>query len=117
MAREKLRLVSFHNEESFFHLERSEEARAIKIIKALPKYVQWTPISRLAKDIRQSTLSTTSTAIRLWGAKKAEKDDKDGKPQILIRAPIILLRKEKYNHRNNQQGTKYLCPTIYFKAS
>jgi len=116
MAREKLKLVSFHTNESYIHLEPSEERRAIKIIKALPKYHQWTPISRLAKDIKESTLSTTSTAIRLWGAKQAEKDDNVGKPQILIRAPIILLRKEKYNHRNNQHKTKYLCSTIYFKA-
>ncbi|RLI96327.1 MAG: hypothetical protein DRO96_03370 [Candidatus Aenigmatarchaeota archaeon] len=58
---------------------------------------------------------TTRTAIRLWGTKRAEKDDTSGKPQILIRAPIILIRKEKYNPRNNQHKTKYLCPTIYFR--
>ena len=116
MAKQKLRLVSFHDEESYIHLERSEEARAMKILEALPKFSQWTPISRLAKSIKQSTLSTTTTAIRLWGTKRAEKDGANGKTRTLAEAPIILIRKQKYNHRNNQQRTKYLCPTIFFKA-
>lgn len=115
MAREKLRLVSFHQEDSFLHLERSDEARAIKILEELPNYPQWTPISKLARAIKESTLSTTSTAIRLWGTMRAEMDDETGKPQILIHAPLILLRKEKYNPRNNQHKTKFLCPAIYFK--
>jgi len=115
MGKEKLRLISFHTEESYIHLEPSEENRAIKIIEALPKYTQWTPISMLAKEIKQSTLMTTRTAIRLWGTRKAEKNNTSGKPQTIATHPIILIRKEKYNHRNNQQKTRYLCSTIYFK--
>lgn len=115
MEREKLRLISFHQEDSYLHLEPSDEKRALKILEALPNYPQWTPISTLARKIKQSTLSTTSTAIRLWGTMRAEKDDRSGKPQILIHAPLILLRKEKYNPRNNQQKNKFLRPTIYFK--
>ncbi|MEI8348725.1 MAG: hypothetical protein WCI77_01090 [Candidatus Omnitrophota bacterium] len=115
MEREKLRLISFHQEVSYLHLEASEEKRAIKMLEELPNYPQWTPISKLARKIKHSTLSTTSTAVRLWGTMRAEMDDEAGKPQIIAHAPIILLLKEKYNHRNNQQRTKYLSPTIFFK--
>lgn len=116
MARLKLRLVGFHGEESFIHLEPSEEARAMLMLDVLPKFPQWTPISRLAKEIGHSTLMTTTTAIRLWAASRAEKDDGNGgKPLIVAKAPIILLRKEKYNPRNNKHKTKFLCPTIFFK--
>ena len=114
----KLRLVRFVDSEgkptSYFHLEKSEEQRARDILKALPNFQEWTPISRLAKEIGSSTLITTWTALKLWAAKYAD-IEMYGKNVIIAQEPLILIRKEKHNTRKNATKQKYLRPPIYIK--
>jgi hypothetical protein len=49
MGKARLRLESLVDNESYFYLEKSEDRRARKILKALPNYPKWTPISVLSK--------------------------------------------------------------------
>jgi len=114
MVKAKLRLVSLLDENSYLHVEPSEEARIRKILKCLPLFPEWTPISRLAKEIKASTIVTTNTACRLWASRRAEKIT-NGQTEVLATAPIILLHKEQFSPQRNRKA-RYLRPAIYFRG-
>jgi len=114
MGKARLRLVALVNDDSYFYLEKSEDKRARKILKALPRYHEWTPISVLAKEIHESTLLTTNTAFKLLGSKVADCEIY-GNREILAKAPLINIKKEKHNSRNNSLKTKYLRSPIQIR--
>jgi len=114
MVKSKLRLVALVGDDSYFYLERSEDERARKILKALPRYRKWTPVSVLAKEINESTLLTTNTAFKLIGSKFADYEI-CGKREIIANSPLIKIKKEKYNTRNNSRKQKFLRAPIYIK--
>ena len=114
MVKSKLRLVALVGDDSYFYLEKSEDERARKILKALPHYQKWTPVSVLAKEINESTLLTTNTAFKLLGSKYADCEI-FGKKEIIAKAPLIKIKKEKYNTRNNSRKQKFLRAPIYIK--
>jgi len=114
MGKSRLRLVSLVDDDSYFYLEKSEDRRARKILKALPKYKKWTPLSVLAKEIHESTLLTTNTAFKLLASQVADYEVY-GKKQILAKAPMINIKKEKHNARNNSLKTKYLRSPIQIR--
>ena len=117
MATPKLRIV-YHEENgkplSYFYLEKSEALRTIAILKLLPSLTEWTPLSFLAQKINASVISTQSTIIKMSGAQYIDIIN-NASQEIVAKRPILLVRKDHYNSRNNLKRYKYLRPTIYVK--
>lgn len=117
MADAKLRIV-YHVEAgkpvSYFYLEKSEALRAIEILKMLPNISGWTPLSDIAERLKVSVLSVQSTILKLSGALYVDILN-NGELQTLAERPVLLVRKEKYNTRNNLKKYKYLRPAVYVK--
>ena len=104
MATNKLKIIYMEEDGkplSYQYLEKSEALRIKKLLKIIPSLKTWMPIQRIAKHIRGKRISTTQAVFKLAGAKKIMLDDK-----TIAEAPIILIRKESYNHRNNPQRKK-----------
>jgi hypothetical protein len=114
MGKTRLRLVALVGNDSYFYLEKSEDERARKILNVLPRYRNWTPVSVLAKEINESTLLTTNTAFKLLASKYAECEI-CGKREIVAKAPLINIKKEKHNSRNNSRKQKFLRAPIYIR--
>ena len=120
MVAPKLRIVFYQDQEekalSYFHLERTESLRVISILKILPKLKDWTPISKIAEMIDSKLPATLWTVQKLAGAEKVDINLPDGKIKVLARRPVLLVRKRKFNTRNNLRKQKYLRATVYVKC-
>ena len=117
MAAPKLRIIFYENEEgiqSYFHLEKTESLRTIKILKILPELKNWTPISAIAKMIQEKTPATLWTIQKLAGAQRIDIKLPD-KTKLIAEKPILYVQKKQYNTRNNLKKHKYLRPTVYVK--
>lgn len=110
----RMRLVFWLEGENEWVLERSEEVRVNKILEVLPKYTDWTPIWQLAKEIGETPSTTSNTAMKILAAKYIQKEDN----QITTThtAPIINLRKGRYNKKRNPTKIHYLRAPIYIKC-
>lgn len=117
MAAPKIRIV-YHEEAgkptSYFYLERSEAIRAVAILKLLPSLAKWTPVSNIARHVKASVLSTQSTILKMSGALYIDILN-NATIQTIAERPVILVRKEQYNTRNNLKRYKYLRPTVYVR--
>ncbi len=110
----KLRLVFYLYKEgvqSYFHLEKSEGLRVIKILKILPKLKEWTPISKIAKMIDSKTPATLWAVQKLAGALYLDIKLPNGR-KVVAKRPILLIRKKQFNTRNNLKRQKYLRATV-----
>lgn len=113
----KLRLVYFENEngvQSYFHLERTEALRVIEILKLLPEFKEWTPVSTISKMINSKTPAVLWTVQKLAGALRIDLKHL-GERKTIARRPVLFVRKEQHNTRNNLRKQKYLRPTVYVK--
>jgi hypothetical protein len=117
MAAPKLRIV-YHEESgkavSYFHLERGEALRAVAILKMLANVKDWVPVSKVARRVKANAISTQSTILKMSGAEYIDILN-NGERQLIAERPVLLVRKEKYNTRNNLKRYKYLRPTTYVK--
>ncbi len=116
----KLRLIFYENKKqvlSYFHIEKTESARVIKILKLLQtsELKKWTPISAISEKIDSKIPATLWTVQKLAGAKRIDVKMND-KRVTIAKSPVLLLRKEQHNTRNNLRKQKYLKPTVYVKA-
>lgn len=117
MGTPKLRIVFYEDNEkalSYFHLEKTESLRVLEILKILPNLKEWTPVSAISKMINSKTPSTLWAVQKLAGALRIDIKLQD-RVKTLAKKPILLIRKEQYNHRNNLKKFKYLRPTVYIK--
>lgn len=119
MAAPKLKLIFYEdkNIESYFYLEKTESLRVIKILKLLPELTEWTPASAISKNISAKLPATLWTLQKLAGAKRIEIRLPDNTNEIIAERPILLVRKEQYNTRNNLRKTRYLRSTVYVKRA
>jgi hypothetical protein len=118
MGAPKLRLVFYKDKDgikSYFHLERTESLRVIEILKILPELKEWTPISTIAKMINSRVPATLWAVQKLAGALQLDLKYPDGR-KIIAERPILYIRKEQHNTRNNLKKYKYLRPTVYVKC-
>ncbi len=114
METPKLRLVFYEDEngvQSYFHLEKTESLRVIKILKILPELKEWTPISKISKMIDSKTPATLWAVQKLAGALYMDVKLPDGR-KVIARRPILLVQKKQFNTRNNHKKYKYLRPTV-----
>jgi hypothetical protein len=117
MESPKLRLVFYEDGngvQSYFHLEKSEGLRVIKILKILPKLKEWTPISKIAKMIDSKTPATLWAVQKLAGALYLDIKLPEGR-NVVAKRPILLIRKKQFNTRNNLRKQKYLRATVCVK--
>ena len=113
----KLRLVFYEDEkgiQSYFHLEKTERLRVIAILKILPELKNWTPVSEIAERIKAKIPATLWTIQKLAGALWIDLKI-DGKRKVIAKRPILLVRKEQHNTRNNLRKQKYLRASVYMK--
>ncbi len=118
MEKPKLRLVFYEDEngvQSYFHLEKTESLRVIKILKILPELKEWTPISTISKMIDSKTPATLWAVQKLAGTLYIDVKLTDGR-QVIARKPILLVQKKQFNTRNNLKKQKYLRSTVYIKC-
>ena len=118
MGAPKLRLVFYKDKDgikSYFHLERTESLRVIEILKILPELKEWTPISTIAKMINSRVPATLWAVQKLAGALQIDLKYHDGR-KIIAERPILYVRKEQHNTRNNLKKYKYLRPTVYVRC-
>jgi len=101
---------------SYFHVERSEAHRIAQILTILPKLKQWTPLHKICAQIESKRLSTESTLLKMAGAKRID-FLRYGHRQIVARSPILSIRKELYNQRNNKNNIRFLRPMINVKSA
>ncbi len=117
METPKLRLVFYEDEEgvkSYFHLEKTESLRVIKILKILPELKEWTPISTISKIIDSKTPATLWAVQKLAGALYMDVKLPDGR-KVIARRPILLVQKKQFNTRNNLRKQKYLRATVFVR--
>lgn len=115
MAAPKLRLVFYENEfgiQSYFYLEKTESLRVLAILKILPELKSWTPISKISKMIDSRTPATLWAVQKLAGAEKLDIKLPNGKRNTIAKKPILLIRKEQHNTRNNLRKQKYLRASV-----
>ncbi len=118
MESPKLRIVFYEDKngvQSYFHLERTESLRVIKILKILPKLKDWTPISKLSKMIDSKTPATLWAVQKLAGALYIDIKLPDNR-KVVAKSPILLIRKKQFNTRNNLKKQKYLRATVCVKG-
>lgn len=114
MEREKLKIIYAEKDgkpTSYQYLERSESERIKKILEIIPNLKSWTQPQIISNHIGEKRIATTQAIYKLAGAKKLIIDGR-----IIAEHPIILLRKERYNPKNNLQEKKYLRPPIHIKC-
>ena len=120
MGTPKLRVVFYSDKEgkalSYFHLEKTEGLRVISILKVLSKMKEWTPISKIAGLIDSKLPATLWTVQKLAGAERIDLKLPDGKIKVIAKRPVLLVRKRKFNTRNNLIKQKYLRATVYVKC-
>ena len=110
MVPPKLRIVYYEKNGtalSYFYLEKSEALRAIAILKMLPNLQDWIPVSFVASKVKSSVLSAQSTILKLSGALYVDIIN-NGKLEKIAKRPVLLVKKEKHNTRNNMSRYKYL---------
>lgn len=110
----KLKLILWVGDDDIVFLENSEAARVLKILDVLPQFNEWTPISDLAKKIKDSTLSTTNTVFRMVASRQIESDNY-GQIEVIAQAPIINIKKGDYNRKRNVTKQNFRRPPFYFK--
>ena len=113
----KLRIIYYEKDGSvlsYFFLEKTEALRVIAILKLLPTFTEWTPLSLISKKINASLLSTQSTILKLSGAQSIDIIN-NGERQVVAEHPILFIKKDRHNTRNNLKRYKFLRPTIYVK--
>jgi len=114
MGTPKLRLVFYKDKDgikSYFHLERTESLRVLEILKILPDLKEWTPISKISKMIGSRVPATLWAIQKLAGALQIDIKLNDRR-KVIARRPILYVRKEQHNTRNNLKKYKYLRPTV-----
>lgn len=114
MAKEKLKIIYAEKDGkplSYLFPEKSEVIRIKKLLRIIPELKEWTSIQRIIKKIGGKRISTTHTIYKLAGAKKLTCDEK-----TIAKHPILQIRKESYNQRNNLTKTKYLRSPILIKT-
>ncbi len=124
MGKPKLRIVFFEDDEgkaqSYFHLEKSEALRVLSILKILPKLKDWTPASAISKMIDSKLPATLWAIQKLAGALYIDIKLPDGRRRTIAKKPVLLVRKEQHNTRNNLKKQKYLRASVcvnYFSAT
>ena len=119
MGTQKLRIVFYSDKEgkalSYFYLEKTEGLRVVAILKTLPKLKEWTSISKIAGMIDSKLPATLWTVQKLAGAERVDLKLPDGKIKVIARKPVLLVRKKKFNTRNNLKKQKYLRATVRVK--
>jgi hypothetical protein len=118
MGTPKLRLVFYEDEKetSYFYLEKSEAQRVISILKILPEFKDWTPISKIAETIGSKLPATLWTIQKMAGAEKIDIKMPDGVIKVIARKPVLLVHKKQFNTRNNLLRQKYLKATVMVKC-
>lgn len=116
MAFPKLRVVFYDDGEarSYVHLERSEAKRVLDILKLLPNLNDWTSAPRIAEAIDARIPAVLWTLRQLAGAERIDVKV-DGKTEVLVRRPILLLRKEHSHPRSTKRKLGYLRATVFVK--
>ena len=118
MAEAKLRVV-YHEESgavtSFFFLEKTEALRAIAILKMLPSFSAWTPLSKIAKKLKVSVLSVQSTILKLSGAKYIDILNNE-EHQVIAERPVLLVfivrrAEEKSSSSMDGRAWRHFAPT------
>jgi hypothetical protein len=119
MANPKLRIVFYEDDEgkalSYFHLEKSEALRVLSILKILPELKDWTPASTISKMIDSKLPATLWAIQKLAGALYIDIKLPDGKRKVIAKRPVLLVRKEQHNSRNNLRRQKYLRASVCVK--
>jgi len=100
--------------ESYYHFERAEANRIIAVLKVIKELDSWTPLSELCNLIGSNARTMLPTIRSLATAKRLDVK-MDGKRVTVAKHPIIFIRKDKYNNRNNLRKYRYLRPTVYVK--
>ncbi len=119
METPKLRIVFYEDEngvQSYFHLEKTESLRVIKILKILPDLKEWTPISKISKMIDSKTPATLWAVQKLAGALYLDIKLSNGR-KVIARRPILYVKKEQHNTRNNHKKYKYLRASVCVRTS
>lgn len=118
MGTPKLRVVYYKDKDgikSYFHLEKTEGLRVIEILKVLPELKEWTPISKISKMIGSKVPATLWVIQKLAGALFIDiKLNEERK--VIAERPVLYVRKEQHNTRNNLKKYKYLRATVYVKC-
>lgn len=122
METPKLRIVFYEDERkgkkevlSYYHLEKSEALRVIKILKILPDLKEWTPASVVAEMIDSRLPATLWTLQKLAGALRVDIKTLDGVKTVASR-PVLFVRKRQFNTRNNLNRQKYLRAGVSVKS-
>jgi len=119
MGTPKLRMVFYEDKEgnalSYLHLEKSEALRIIEILKILPKLKKWTPASKIAEMINAKVPAVLWTVQKLVGALYIDLKLPDGERKVIAKRPVLLVRKEQHNSRNNLRKQKYLRAGVFAK--
>ena len=119
MGTPKLRMVFYEDEEgnalSYLHLEKSEAIRVIAILKILPNLKNWTPTSKIAEMIGAKVPAVLWTIQKLAGAFYIDLKLPDGERKTIAKRPVLLVRKEQHNSRNNLRKQKYLRASVCVK--
>jgi hypothetical protein len=98
--------------QNYFYIEKSESMRVIAILKILPKLKKWAPVSKIAEMIGAKLPATLWTVQKMAGALYIDLKLPDGKRKIVAKRPVLLLRKEQHNTRNNLRKQKYLRASV-----
>ena len=116
----KIRLVYKEDKQgkaiSYFHVERSEAHRIAQILKILPELKGWTPLQKIASRINADRISTESTIFKLLNVSKVDVKI-FGHIKVLAKHPLIDIRKDEFNPRNNQSNTRFLRPRISIRMA
>lgn len=112
MTDERL-FVIFEDNESFF-VEKPEAERIKQLLDEIPALSGWTLLSSVAKRLGQRCDQTAATARLLRAAQRIEKETPYGN-ETIAHAPILKIRKDRYNKRKNATGRNYMRAPIYIK--
>lgn len=118
MGTPKLRLVFYEDKngiQSYFYLEKTEAMRVIAMLKILPKLREWTSVSAISKMIDAKIPATLSTMYKLAGVLRIDLKLPEGR-KIIAKQPVLHIRKEQFNTRNNIRKQKFLRPSVYVKC-
>ena len=103
----------FDDSESFF-MERREAERVRQLLEEIPALGEWTLLSSVSKRLGQRCDQTAATARLLRAAQRIEIERSYGN-EIIAQAPILKIKKDRYNKRKNATGRKYMRAPIYIK--
>lgn len=108
------RMYAFFGEDEPFFIERSEAERITRLLAEIPTLTDWTPLANVAKRIGQRSDQTANSARLLAGAKRIEIEHAYGNETIAA-APILKIKKDRYNKRKNATGKHFMRAPIYIK--